>query len=127
MKLRLSLVFGLLLGTTLPPLASAADSEEWKAVPIEHRGRQGEVFAYHCPAVDEVPRYMIWGTDYYTDDSSVCVAAVHWDRITREGGTVYIQMEGARERYKGTSRNGVMSMAYGEFEGSFVFVDKPAE
>ncbi|WP_346729629.1 LCCL domain-containing protein [Corallococcus exiguus] len=38
----------------------------------------------------------MWGTDLYTDDSSVCVAAVHAGAITTAGGTVVVTISRGR-------------------------------
>ncbi|MDQ2975462.1 MAG: pyridoxine 5'-phosphate synthase [Acidobacteriota bacterium] len=57
-----------------------AQEIEWNFNPIGHRGQNGRQFIYVCPA-NGVPR-VIYGTDIYTDDSSVCTAAVHAGLIT---------------------------------------------
>jgi len=63
----------------------------------------------------------IWGTNIYTDDSSVCTAAVHMGLITiEEGGRFYLSAVGGLTEYEGSSLNGVDSTAYGEWSGSFV-------
>ena len=66
----------------------------------------------------------MWGTDVYTDDSSVCSAAVHAGLITVEdGGKVVIEIAPAEEEYKGSDANGVESSDYGPWGGSFTFPD----
>jgi hypothetical protein len=63
----------------------------------------------------------LWGTDLYTDDSSVCVAGVHAGRITLQGGgAVVIEIRPGATAYAGSTRNGVDSAGYGEWGGSFV-------
>jgi hypothetical protein len=60
----------------------------------------------------------------YTDDSSVCTAAVHAGAITFEqGGTIRIEIAPGEEAYEPSDRNGVESLAYGPWGGSFVVVD----
>lgn len=89
-----------------------------------YRGRNGERFSYTvAPGLS--PSGRIWGTDVYTDDSSVCSAAVHAGLITVEkGGTVIIEIRPGAPSYKGSIRNGIESKDWGQTPGSFVFVKK---
>ncbi|XHF22388.1 LCCL domain-containing protein [Corallococcus interemptor] len=61
----------------------------------------------------------MWGTDLYTDDSNVCVAAVHAGAISTAGGTVVITIQPGQSSYAGTTRNGVTTYSYGAWGGSF--------
>jgi LCCL domain-containing protein/VWA domain-containing protein len=63
----------------------------------------------------------LWGTELYTDDSSVCRAAVHAGVITSAGGKVTIYPYGAQDSYEGSERRGVYSSDYGAWGGSFGF------
>lgn len=66
-----------------------------------------------------------WGTDIYTEDSNIGFAAVHSSLISFEkGGTVVIEIRPGQEAYEGSTRNGVTTQSYGEWESSFVFIDK---
>jgi hypothetical protein len=62
----------------------------------------------------------VWGTDIFTDDSSVCLAAAHAG-VTQlsEGGTFFVDMLGGQTSYTGSTANGVTSRDYGEWGGSF--------
>jgi hypothetical protein len=64
----------------------------------------------------------VWGTDIYTDDSSVCRAALHAGRVGPGGGNVRVVFLGARASYQGSTRHGVTSRNYGRWEHSFRFV-----
>ena len=65
----------------------------------------------------------MWGTDVYTDDSSICTAAVSAGLITfQAGGSVTIEIRQGQSSYAGSTRNGVTSKGYGSWNGSFVFV-----
>jgi hypothetical protein len=67
--------------------------------------------------------YPIWGTDRYTDDSSIGTAAVHAGLITfAEGGTVTIMNTPGGAYWIGSTRNGVTSLDYGAWDGGFEFV-----
>ena len=54
----------------------------------------------------------VWGTDIYTDDSSLCRAALHAGSVTSEGGTITVTRAEGRQLYIGTTRNGVTSNDY---------------
>jgi hypothetical protein len=68
----------------------------------------------------------VWGTNIYTDDSSVCTAAVHGGLITlAKGGKVKIEMRDGQPSYRGSTRNGIKSNKYPAWTGSFIVVDAP--
>ena len=93
----------------------------WAASAKGHRGADRKTFEYVCPELGHV--HPIWGTDVYTDDSSVCTAAVHAGLIGLDGGgRVRIVIRPGLEAYVGTSRNGMISEDYGPWAGSFSFV-----
>ena len=93
----------------------------WHVSAAEHRGENGQVFEYVCPPGGGLSA--IWGTDIYTDDSPICVAAVQVGLIQREaGGRVTIVIRPGQEAYQGSTRNGVTSDDYGSWKGSFAFV-----
>lgn len=84
-------------------------------------GSVGEILTYTCPS-DQSVGGTIWGTDVYTSDSSVCVAAMHRGHVTqRDGGTVTILILGSQPVYTGSSRNGVVSSDYPDWGRSFAF------
>jgi hypothetical protein len=92
----------------------------WGATAVSHRGAFDQEFDYDCPANGQTGP--VWGTGTYTDDSSVCTAAVHDGLITREdGGTVRISIRSGRASYPGSFRNGVRSMPWDRWDGSFDF------
>ena len=93
----------------------------WDATAASYRGSNGQRYTYSCPANGGLGS--VWGTDTYTDDSSVCAAAMHAGLITQAaGGTVTIEIRPGQSSYTGSSRNGVDSQNYDAWEGSFVFV-----
>jgi hypothetical protein len=117
---------GPLFGIEIPNLVPAASEppfsgRSWDAQAAEHRGQNGEIFSYECPPDGLFGT--IWGSFIYTDDSSVCTAAVHAGAISREvGGTVRIVIRPGLPAYAGTIRNGVRSESYGRWDGSFSIV-----
>jgi hypothetical protein len=63
----------------------------------------------------------VWGTDAYTDDSSLCRAARHAGVIAADGGPVTVVREAGRALYVGSSRNGIRSSDYGAYSHSIRF------
>jgi hypothetical protein len=85
---------------------------------MSHRGANGSTFEYVCPPNGVLGD--IWGTDIYTDDSSVCTAGVHRGVITREsGGPVAIVIRPGQAAYVGSTRNGVRTSSYAAWGGSY--------
>ena len=67
----------------------------------------------------------VWGTDIYTNDSSVCAAAVHAGVISSStGGLVVVTKADGQESYVGSDRNGISTLSYSAWGGSFT-VSKP--
>lgn len=88
----------------------------------DKRGRNGERFTYDCPP--GLAPSSAYGTDIYTDDSSICTAAVHIGLIRADaGGRVTIEIRPPRASYRGSARNGITTYNFGNFAGSYVFVD----
>jgi hypothetical protein len=91
----------------------------WSQDASNRRANVNQTFVYNCSPNGTFDT--VWGTDVYTDDSSICTAAVHAGKITRAaGGTVTIEMKPALDAYIGTTRNGVTSLDYGSWGGSFI-------
>ncbi len=63
----------------------------------------------------------VWGSSPYTADSQVCRAARHAGVVPVTGGTVTVRMLPGEPRYAASSRNGVQSMAFGDYGSSFRF------
>ena len=86
-----------------------------------YRGRLGAEISIVLPPAGSGGD--VWGTDVYTDDSSIGVAAVHAGLITfAGGGQVTIRILPGQLSYPGSTRNGVTSSDWDEWEGSFEFV-----
>ncbi len=66
----------------------------------------------------------IWGTDIYTDDSAICIAAIHAGVLTAEGGVVKVIRLDGQSSYLGTERNGISTSNYGSWGASFS-LEKP--
>jgi hypothetical protein len=112
------------------PDVIATHEASWRDTAVEYRGRD-VIVPFSCPAGGEPST--VWGTDLYSDDSSVCTAGVHAGVIDLErGGSVMIRIEAGANRYAGTERNGIRSLDWEVWPGSFVVVsgsphEPPAE
>ena len=91
----------------------------WGTNAVVQRGKNGQRFTYTCPSGSGGS---VWGTDVYTDDSSVCNAALHAGLITSGGGTVTIEIRPGQSSYTSSTRNGVGSSSYAAWSGSYLFV-----
>jgi hypothetical protein len=114
--------------TTTEPAPTTTQTQDveanrvaWAMTASDHRGEVGTQYDYECPAPGSLNT--VWGTEIYTDDSSVCSAAVHAGLITLEdGGTVTIEMRPGEASYTSTAANGVTSAEWGVWSTSYVFV-----
>ncbi|CAH1224589.1 ANGPTL1 [Branchiostoma lanceolatum] len=79
-----------------------------------------------CPAGCASKCGSVFGTNVYTDDSSICRAAIHAGKITdKVGGDVTVYKKPGQASYTGSTQNGVKTGSYGAWGGSFAFSDKP--
>ena len=81
----------------------------------------GSLSHYCPPGCEDRSGRSVWGTDIYTDDSSICRAAVHDGAIGDRGGLVKFWIVEGQDSYEATTRNGVESKSWGSWGGSFVF------
>lgn len=101
----------------------ATSGIDWTTSPLDLdlRGMNGERYAFHCPPGKPLPGRVI-GSGPYTDDSSICSAAVHAGALhARDGGTVTIEIRPGESHYAASERNYLRSSAYDRaWSGSFV-------
>lgn len=106
------------------PTPDTEDSEEitpilWTTSASGFKAEDNLTYKFQCPANGTASA--IWGSDIYTQDSSICTAAVHAGLFTLEsGGTVTIEFRPGRKTYGSTVRNGITSNTFGEYAHSFV-------
>lgn len=113
-------------GTTVDtPNADIEPTDEatdvtWNLNASEFEGEIGALVAYDCTPDGEAST--VWGDGVYTNDSSVCTAAVHAGLITfADGGRVVIEITEGLDAYTGSTANGVTTYEYASWPGSFVF------
>lgn len=94
---------------------------DWTTSAATCGGDIGDQFLFQCPPGGRDSG--IYGTDTYTDDSLVCVAAVHAGLISiAAGGSVTIQLAPGLNTYVSSTRNGVASSSWSSWPTSFVFI-----
>jgi hypothetical protein len=92
----------------------------WTTNARDHRGQNGTSFVHQCPPGGTAGS--VWGSGPYTDDSSICTAAVHAGRIQMAtGGPVTVFVHPGRGSYQGSAANGVTSNNYARYPGSIAF------
>lgn len=99
----------------------------WRTGTVDWRGQFGRREALLCPPGGHIEP--VFGTDMYTDDSSVCTAALHAGILpsAEVGGIVAVEIRPDPMQYLGTSRNGITSEDwFDHWPSSFVFVPPDA-
>jgi hypothetical protein len=88
---------------------------QWGQIPAQF----SDSVAVVCPPggkLDEI----VWGTDVYTKDSAICVAAVHAGAITAsKGGAIAVRRVPGLREYPATTRFGVSSKRWGAVADAF--------
>lgn len=93
----------------------------WNTTAEDKAQSINQQFTFNCPSNGVIKK--IWGSGTYTDDSSICTAAVHSGLITlQRGGDVTILIKPGQNSYRGTSNNGVTSRNEGSAPASFSFL-----
>lgn len=131
MKRLISLVTGLLLmsvnmgsvtaSATPIKTAQGITPIAWDTTASGFSGETGQTYRFRCPGGGTAAT--IYGSDIYTDDSSICTAAAHAGVISMaSGGNVKIEIRPGRSAYGSTTRHGIKSNSYGDWRRSFVFI-----
>ncbi|MBK7098240.1 MAG: hypothetical protein IPH58_07635 [Sphingobacteriales bacterium] len=86
---------------------------------LDYRNKVGETFLF---TVTGAGTGRIWGGQdaVYTDDSPLATAVVHCGLLKAgETGNVYVKILPGQKSYPQISRNGINSIAYGSWAGSY--------
>ncbi|CAK8684965.1 unnamed protein product [Clavelina lepadiformis] len=78
-------------------------------------------FEVTCPSGCVESSGSLWGSIVYTDDSSICRAALHDGRLNDSGGEITVYKQPGQSSYTGVERNSVTSSSYGSWGSSFSF------
>jgi hypothetical protein len=98
-----------------------ATNVDWAANATTYDGQIGLRVRYVCPPNGTAGS--VWGSGPFTDDSSVCTAAVSAGLITlAHGGKVVIRMARGLSAYVGSTRHGITTSPYGSWDSSYTFV-----
>lgn len=110
-------------GAAKTPTVSAPESiDPWTVTPGVLGMTVGDTGVFACPA-DGLPG-TLWGDKEYTDDSSICTAAVYEGLISlADGGVVEFRVTEGLDEYPGGEANGITSQPYDAWGQSFVLVD----
>lgn len=100
------------------------EAEGWTiTAAVLHGGvcTEGARHAVRCPKGGTLGS--LWGSDLYTDDSSVCTAAVHAGLTSlAAGGDVAFELRRGETSYPAKLRNGVTSNPWGTWGCSYVLL-----
>ena len=84
-------------------------------------GAVGATLQFVCPP-GQPGLGAVWGTDLYTSDSAICMAAQHRGVIAPgAGGLVQVLVLGRQDAFAGSVRGGISSSDYGAWDRSFLF------
>lgn len=86
---------------------------------------RGTTAALVCACPQNISVTTVWGErSSYTDDSDICTAAVHAGIVTTaDGGIIAVTPHEGRASYRGTTANGVTTLPYGSWSGSFTIAE----
>jgi len=77
--------------------------------------------SYVVWVTSSVDQRAIWGTDIYTSDSPISIAAVHAGILKPgESGPVIVHVIEGQSHYEGSTRNGVTTRSYGSYGLSYM-------
>jgi hypothetical protein len=88
--------------------------------PGTHRGKNNQALSY---IITGSTSGTVWGSGTYTDDSNIAKAAVHAGIVAiGETKTVTIRIMLGQSSYPSTAANGITTLSYGSWGGSYEFV-----
>jgi len=107
------------------PGASAPEAKDALPDPgslSQFQGQAGKTLSFRVNAAAGQQFSSVWGTDVYTLDSSLALAAVHAGVLKPgQGGVVRVAILGPQPAFTGSPRNGVNTSSWGQFPGAFQF------
>ncbi|XP_076810441.1 uncharacterized protein LOC143453159 isoform X1 [Clavelina lepadiformis] len=91
-----------------------------------HDTRFGTQASYNitCPKGCLNDDRTIWGSGFYTHDSSICRAAIHDGVLIDDGGPITFYRQIGQPSHIGIERNSISSSAYGYWRSCFSFTPK---
>jgi hypothetical protein len=102
----------------------AVGGSGWSATAASFRGQLGKQVRFECPP--DGKRSPVVGSNPYTDQSSVCTAAVNFGLITvAAGGLVTVSITSGNRTFAASNRNGTSTLPASQSGGSFSFSGSP--
>ena len=110
----------------IPPVPVPSDAIDDPGNMVGYRGRNGQTFLIRVRGTTDGS---VWGGSdgLYTDDSRIGKAAVHAG-LLRPGqeGVVRVTVVAGKSGYGASTKNGITTMGYGSWHGSYRFDDPAA-
>ena len=86
----------------------------------------GAKFVVLCPANCSRLHQKVYGTEVYTDNSPICLAAIHYGILSDKGGEIEFMIEIGMSDYRGTRGFGITSESKGTHVRSIKFLGTKA-
>lgn len=82
----------------------------------------GSKFVVICPRKCSEKKLHIYGSEIYTDKSSICIAGIHNGVMNDKGGELEFMIEAGASYYKGTRSFGIISKSRDAYVRSYKFI-----
>lgn len=82
----------------------------------------GAKFVVICPKKCSEHKLKVFGSEIYTDKTSICLAGIHNGVMNDRGGELEFMIESGQSYYKGTRSFGIISKSRGEYVRSYKFI-----
>lgn len=116
-QLRLADVFSLTAKGVEVVDNNLANAQDGPPNLVNYQNDVGKTFVFKVTGVNAGA---LWGTDVYTTDSTLGLAAVHAGLLQPgQTGVIRVTMLPGQPAYQGATRNGVTSSAYGQYPVSY--------
>ncbi|CAF4021214.1 unnamed protein product [Rotaria sordida] len=93
------------------------------AAPSNLVGYRGNINQSYVFALTGSRSGTIWGTNIYTDDSDLSTAAVHSGIVQyNQTSVITVTILAGQSSYTSTTQNGITSLSYGSWGGSYTIV-----
>ena len=114
------------------------DEQNWIRIKCTDSVRENKVFWWgnpqnarfkvKCPkdCLNQKGKASVWGTDFYKDDSAVCLAAIHNNKIdNKKGGYITVGIfKRSKKKFEGGSFNGIQSLDWEEDWDRYFTIEK---
>jgi hypothetical protein len=104
----------------LKPLACETTAEEENYSNEEVNTRHVAVCPQDCNSKKDSKH--IYGTDFYTETSPICIAAIHAGVLSDKGGEIEFLIQGEQSAFKASKAFGILSQDHGVYLRSFSFL-----